>query len=78
MRQEYNELRSEKVCCLVTIVSTVLTWIIPKMRLEEERVHLLERVSCLQAAQSEHEKTVEKMRRDQGEQKTVIVCHVPT
>ena len=48
------------------------------MRLEEERVHLLERVSSLQAVKPEHEKMIEKMRRDQEEQKTVIVRHVPT
>lgn len=48
------------------------------MSLEEERVHLLERVSSLQAAQSEHEKTVRKMQRDQEEQKTIIVRHVRT
>lgn len=29
-RQEYNELRSEKVYCLVTIVSAVLTSIYPR------------------------------------------------
>ena len=48
------------------------------MKLEEERVLLLERVSYLQAAKSEHEKMIGKMRGDQEEQKTVIVRHVPT
>ena len=45
------------------------------MRLEEERLHLLERVSSFQATQSEHERTV---RRDQEEQKTIIVRHIRT
>lgn len=48
------------------------------MKLEEERVHLLERVSSIQAVKSEHEKIIEKMQRDQKEQKTVIVRHFPT
>lgn len=61
IRHGYNELRSERVCCLVTIVSTILTQITPKMRLEEEREHLLKQISSLQAAQSEHEMMVQKM-----------------
>jgi hypothetical protein len=48
------------------------------MKLEEERVHLIERVSALQFAQSEHEKAIEMVRRAQEEQTTVIVRHVPT
>jgi len=48
------------------------------MKLEEERVHLIERVSALQVAQSEHEKAIEKVRRDQEEQKNAIVRHIPT
>ena len=78
IRHGYNELQSERVCCLVTIVSTILTWITPKMRLEAEREHLLKRISSLQAAQSEHVMMVQKMQRDKEEQKTIIVCHIGT
>jgi len=48
------------------------------MKLEEAKLHLIERVSDIQAAQSGHEKAIEKVRRDQEEQTTVIVRHVPT
>lgn len=48
------------------------------MKLEEERLHLIERVSSLQLAQSEHEKAIEKVRRDQEERTIVIVSYVPT
>jgi len=49
-----------------------------KVKLEEERMHLIEQVSALRAAQLEHEKAVERVRRDQEEQTTIIVCDVPT
>jgi hypothetical protein len=45
------------------------------MRLEEEKKHLIERISALQAAQLEYERTVEKERRDQEERTAIIVRH---
>lgn len=49
-----------------------------KIKLEEERVHLIERVSALQAAQSERENAIERVQRDRKEQTTTIVRHVST
>lgn len=40
-------------------------------------MHLIQQVSALQAAQSEHEKAIEKVRSDQEEQTTIIVCDIP-
>ena len=48
------------------------------MKLEEERIHLIGRVSALQVTQLDCEKTIEKMRRDQEEQIIIVVRHVPT
>jgi hypothetical protein len=48
-----------------------------KVKLEEERIHLIEQVSALQAAQLEYEKAIEKVQRDREEQATIIVCEVP-
>lgn len=48
-----------------------------KANLEEERTHLIEQVSALQAVQLGHEKAIEKAGRDKEEHTTIIVCDVP-